>query len=143
MTAQVPSLSSVCGSKLRSLSQNCPYVVSKRDVNSLIPSRRSLLAPLKPGLSGRMRHELDSPNLGDHLQHHPTPLLQPSLKAHGNGLWLARIIEPPTALLSEVISDNHLISKGANRLRSAFVAVKGNFLDRLVRCERVNITELN
>ncbi|GBM17634.1 hypothetical protein AVEN_200881-1 [Araneus ventricosus] len=29
-------------------------------------------APLKPGVLGRKRHELDSPNLGGHLPHHPT-----------------------------------------------------------------------
>ncbi|GBM20152.1 hypothetical protein AVEN_274042-1, partial [Araneus ventricosus] len=28
--------------------------------------------PLKPGASGRKRHELDSPNLGGHLPHHHT-----------------------------------------------------------------------
>ncbi|GBM86835.1 hypothetical protein AVEN_219737-1, partial [Araneus ventricosus] len=42
--------------------------------------------PLKPGYFGRLRHELDSPNLGGHLP--PHHLLQSSLKAHGNGLWL-------------------------------------------------------
>ncbi|GBO11698.1 hypothetical protein AVEN_97398-1, partial [Araneus ventricosus] len=29
--------------------------------------------PLKPGDFGRKRHDLDSPNLGDHLPHHPIP----------------------------------------------------------------------
>ncbi|GBM82235.1 hypothetical protein AVEN_440-1 [Araneus ventricosus] len=52
---------------------------------------------------------------------------------HGKGLWLARIIGPPTALIS------YLPSKEATRLRPAFVAVKGKFLDRLSRCERVNV----
>ncbi|GBN98400.1 hypothetical protein AVEN_275124-1 [Araneus ventricosus] len=61
-----------------------------------------------------------------------------SLKAHGNGLWLARVIVPPTALISEEISELQISSKEANRLRPAFVAVKGKFLDRLSRCERVN-----
>ncbi|GBO26572.1 hypothetical protein AVEN_79981-1, partial [Araneus ventricosus] len=49
--------------------------------------------PLKPGTFGRKRHEFSSPNLGGHLR--PHPLLQPCLKAHGNELRFARIIEPP------------------------------------------------
>ncbi|GBN05697.1 hypothetical protein AVEN_95472-1, partial [Araneus ventricosus] len=28
--------------------------------------------PLKPGLFGRIQHELDSPNLGGYLPHQPT-----------------------------------------------------------------------
>ncbi|GBL85543.1 hypothetical protein AVEN_143042-1, partial [Araneus ventricosus] len=32
-----------------------------------------LLAPLKPGVFGRKRHELDFSYLGGHLSHHPTP----------------------------------------------------------------------
>ncbi|GBN55297.1 hypothetical protein AVEN_13457-1 [Araneus ventricosus] len=44
----------------------------------------------------------------------------------------------PTALISEVISEPHLPSEEANRIRSTFVAVKEKFLDRLTRCERVN-----
>ncbi|GBN14815.1 hypothetical protein AVEN_161430-1, partial [Araneus ventricosus] len=66
----------------------------------------------------------------------PSPLLLPSLKALGNGLRLARIIGPPTALISEP----HFPSKEANRLGPAFFAVKGKFLDRpdsLARGERV------
>ncbi|GBM26823.1 hypothetical protein AVEN_32075-1 [Araneus ventricosus] len=46
-----------------------------------------LLAPLKPGILRRIRH--------GHLPH---SLLQPSLKAHGNGLRLARIIGPLSRL---------------------------------------------
>ncbi|GBN13226.1 hypothetical protein AVEN_105186-1 [Araneus ventricosus] len=49
----------------------------------------------------------------------------------GNGLWLARIFGPPTALISEAISEPHLPSKEANRLRPAFVADKGKVLERL------------
>ncbi|GBM79904.1 hypothetical protein AVEN_35680-1 [Araneus ventricosus] len=58
------------------------------------------------------------------------PFTLPSLTTHGNGLWLERIIGPPTALISEAISGPHLHSKEANRLRPAFVAVKGKYLDR-------------
>ncbi|GBM66680.1 hypothetical protein AVEN_258634-1 [Araneus ventricosus] len=47
----------------------------------------------------------------------------------GQGNWT------PTAL----ISDPHLTSKEANRLRPAFVAVKAKFLDRLARWEMVNL----
>ncbi|GBM96134.1 hypothetical protein AVEN_153259-1 [Araneus ventricosus] len=68
-----------------------------------------LLDPLKPRLLGRIPHELDSPNLGGHLPHHPISVI-PSLKAHGNGLWLARIIGPSIALISEAISEPHLSS---------------------------------
>ncbi|GBM77956.1 hypothetical protein AVEN_169888-1 [Araneus ventricosus] len=53
----------------------------------------ALHAPLKPGLFKRKLHELDSPNLGGHFPHLPTPALA-SLKAHGNGLCLTRIIGP-------------------------------------------------
>ncbi|GBN09491.1 hypothetical protein AVEN_62652-1 [Araneus ventricosus] len=85
-----------------------------------------LTAPLKPGVLGRKRHELDSPNLEGHLPH---PLLYPFLKAKRNGLWLARIIGPPyrAYLLSDLRALPPL--KEANRLRPAFVAVKGKFLD--------------
>ncbi|GBM62682.1 hypothetical protein AVEN_257278-1 [Araneus ventricosus] len=55
--------------------------------------------------------------------HHTTP----SWLWHGNGLRLGRIIVPPTALISEVISETHLFSKAANRLRPAFVLVRENF----------------
>ncbi|GBM17295.1 hypothetical protein AVEN_237283-1 [Araneus ventricosus] len=48
--------------------------------NSLIPRRLFLLAPLKPGLLRRERHKLDSPNLGGHLPHRPTPCYKLRLK---------------------------------------------------------------
>ncbi|GBN01408.1 hypothetical protein AVEN_180082-1 [Araneus ventricosus] len=48
----------------------------------------------------------------------------------GNELRLARIIGPPTALISEAISEPHLLSKEENRLNLDFVAVKRKFLDR-------------
>ncbi|GBM95795.1 hypothetical protein AVEN_90601-1 [Araneus ventricosus] len=48
-------------------------------------------APFNPGLFERKRHELNSATVGGHFPHLPTP----SLKAHGNGLWFARIIGPP------------------------------------------------
>ncbi|GBM13504.1 hypothetical protein AVEN_82778-1 [Araneus ventricosus] len=76
-------------------------------LNSLIPRRDFfLLASLKPGLYGRKRLELDSLNQGGHLLNHPTPAHPPSLKAHGNGLWLARIIRPPLLRLSPKLSQN-------------------------------------
>ncbi|GBN60928.1 hypothetical protein AVEN_142739-1 [Araneus ventricosus] len=53
-----------------------------------------LQAPLKPDLLGRIRHELNSPNLGGHLPHHPTPAVA-YIMALGNELWWARIIGPP------------------------------------------------
>ncbi|GBM91929.1 hypothetical protein AVEN_132276-1 [Araneus ventricosus] len=68
---------------------------------------------------------------------YPSTLPLPSLKAHGKGLWLARIIGLPPRLSPK--RSQNLPSKGANRLRSAFVHVKGKFLDRLARCERVKI----
>ncbi|GBN50989.1 hypothetical protein AVEN_264740-1 [Araneus ventricosus] len=71
-------------------------------------------SPLKQDLFGRKRHELDSPNLGGPLPHDPTP----------------NLIGPPIALISEAISEPPLPSEEASRLRPAFVAVKGKFLDR-------------
>ncbi|GBM98564.1 hypothetical protein AVEN_171403-1 [Araneus ventricosus] len=58
------------------------------------------------------------------------------------GLWLARIIGPLPSLSPK--RSQNLPSKEKNRLRPAFVAVKGKFLDRLARFERVksNIQEL-
>ncbi|GBL75997.1 hypothetical protein AVEN_234312-1 [Araneus ventricosus] len=49
-------------------------------------------APLKPGVFGRKRHELDSPNLGGHLPHHPTscynlPLRRSEMAVVGKGNW--------------------------------------------------------
>ncbi|GBO07707.1 hypothetical protein AVEN_83795-1 [Araneus ventricosus] len=89
--------------------------------DSLNPKRLFLLAPLKPGPSEWKQHELDSPNLGGHLPPH---------RFYKLPLRFARIIRPPTALISEAISEPHLLSKDANSLRAAFVAVKGKFLDR-------------
>ncbi|GBL75871.1 hypothetical protein AVEN_121570-1, partial [Araneus ventricosus] len=60
----------------------------------------------------------------------PHSCYKPSLKANGNGLWLERIIGPPTALISYAISEPRLPSKEGNRLRPAFAAVKKKFLDR-------------
>ncbi|GBN49328.1 hypothetical protein AVEN_20144-1 [Araneus ventricosus] len=37
--------------------------------NESSPRAAKVAAPLKPGRSGRMRQELDSPNLGGHLPH--------------------------------------------------------------------------
>ncbi|GBN80240.1 hypothetical protein AVEN_242897-1 [Araneus ventricosus] len=50
----------------------------------------------------------------------------------GNDNWIR-----PTALISEAISAPHLPSEEADGLKLASVAVKGKFLDRLARCERV------
>ncbi|GBM62914.1 hypothetical protein AVEN_113410-1, partial [Araneus ventricosus] len=60
--------------------------------------------PLKPDLFRMIRHELDSPNLGGHLPHQSTPAIT-FPKAHGNGLWVARIIGP-LPLLSPKRSQN-------------------------------------
>ncbi|GBO19192.1 hypothetical protein AVEN_156840-1 [Araneus ventricosus] len=43
----------------------------------------------------------------------------------------ARIIGPPTALISEAISEPHCPSKEPTCLKPAFVAVNRKFLDRL------------
>ncbi|GBM55567.1 hypothetical protein AVEN_74526-1 [Araneus ventricosus] len=66
------------------------------------------------------------------------PLLVPSLKTQGNGLWLARIIRPTTAFMSEANSEPHLLSKETNLLGPAFVAIRRKFLDCRACCERVN-----
>ncbi|GBL72086.1 hypothetical protein AVEN_115096-1 [Araneus ventricosus] len=42
------------------------------EFNSLIPRRLFLVASLKPELFGRMRYEMDSPNLGGHLPQPPS-----------------------------------------------------------------------
>ncbi|GBM86476.1 hypothetical protein AVEN_109744-1 [Araneus ventricosus] len=46
---------------------------------------------------------------------------------------MERIIGLPAVLISEAISESHLPSKEANRLRPAFVHVKATFLDHLAR----------
>ncbi|GBN30718.1 hypothetical protein AVEN_162453-1 [Araneus ventricosus] len=58
-------------------------------------------------------------------------------EAQRNGLWLARVIGPPTALISKP----NLPSKEASRLRPAFVAAKRKFLDRLARWESVKVQQ--
>ncbi|GBM42085.1 hypothetical protein AVEN_158246-1 [Araneus ventricosus] len=65
----------------------------KHSIDGILSKKRAF--PLKPGLFGRKRHELDSPNLGGHLPDHT--LLKPSLKAHGNGLCLAKISDLRTS----------------------------------------------
>ncbi|GBN36077.1 hypothetical protein AVEN_170148-1, partial [Araneus ventricosus] len=92
--------------------------------------------PLKPALFGRIRHELNSPNLRGHLPQHPTPAINSPLGAQkwavvGKDNWTFY------CAYSEVISEPHLPSKEANHLRPAFVVAKGKFLDRPARCERV------
>ncbi|GBN23419.1 hypothetical protein AVEN_32508-1 [Araneus ventricosus] len=75
-----------------------------------------------------------------------TLLLEPSVRlqgrqpnAHGNGCdWQESLNHH---LPFYALSEPYLPSKEANRLRPAFVAVKGKFLDRLARCERVKITK--
>ncbi|GBL92667.1 hypothetical protein AVEN_119068-1 [Araneus ventricosus] len=106
---------------------SCPAINSLR-------SRRLFSSKLfETGALGRIRHELDSPNLGGRLPHHLTICCNLTLKRTKMG-----IIGPPTALISEAITEPHLPSKEANRLRPVFVAV--NFQtarDRLALCERV------
>ncbi|GBL87264.1 hypothetical protein AVEN_270531-1 [Araneus ventricosus] len=53
-----------------------------------------------------------------------------------------KVIGTPTALISQAISETPLPSKEANRLRPAFVVVKGKFVDRLARNERVKLAEV-
>ncbi|GBN89883.1 hypothetical protein AVEN_135849-1, partial [Araneus ventricosus] len=43
--------------------------------------------PLKPGLFGRMRHELDSSNMGGHFPHHPSYNLLFKLTELGKDEW--------------------------------------------------------
>ncbi|GBL88692.1 hypothetical protein AVEN_195672-1 [Araneus ventricosus] len=74
-----------------------------------------------------MRHELDSSDLGDHLPHHPTPFYNHPLKRTEIG-----------CVARKNWRSQNLPSKEAKRLRPAFVAGKGKFLDRLALCERVN-----
>ncbi|GBM31007.1 hypothetical protein AVEN_198734-1 [Araneus ventricosus] len=50
--------------------------------------------------------------------------------AHGNRLRFAIGHHPNTALIFQAISEPHLPSKEANRLKQAFFALKGKFLDR-------------
>ncbi|GBM88022.1 hypothetical protein AVEN_149365-1 [Araneus ventricosus] len=87
--------------------------------------RLFLLAPLAAGLFGGMRHELDRPNLADHLPHHSKP-------SYNLSLWrmeMDKKIVPPTAMISEANLEPHLPSKETNRLRPAFVDIKEKFLD--------------
>ncbi|GBO34163.1 hypothetical protein AVEN_20986-1 [Araneus ventricosus] len=42
-------------------------------LNMFNPEATFFRVPLKPGLFGRKRYELDSPNLDGHLPHHPNP----------------------------------------------------------------------
>ncbi|GBO19311.1 hypothetical protein AVEN_219649-1, partial [Araneus ventricosus] len=98
--------------------------------------------PLKQGLFGRKRLELGSPNLGGHLSPYLTPCYNLSLRRTEMGCGLARIIRPPTLLISQAISEPPLPSKEDNHLRLAFEAVKRKFLNRLARCERVKFVLL-
>ncbi|GBL92333.1 hypothetical protein AVEN_35865-1 [Araneus ventricosus] len=98
--------------------------------NSLIPRRLCSSSLLKPNFLGGCDMNWTLPTWVWSFTLPPHPLLQPSLKAHGNGLWLASIIGPPTALISEAISEPPLPSDEPNRLKPAFVAVKRKFLDR-------------
>ncbi|GBO44079.1 hypothetical protein AVEN_38337-1 [Araneus ventricosus] len=50
--------------------------------------------PFKPGLFGRRRHELDSPNLGGQLHYHSIPCYNLLLRRTEMG-WLARMIGAP------------------------------------------------
>ncbi|GBO29206.1 hypothetical protein AVEN_117876-1 [Araneus ventricosus] len=54
------------------------------------PEAAFFLAPLKPGYFGRLRHELDSPNLRGHLPHHPCcnpPLRRTEMGCGGEDNW--------------------------------------------------------
>ncbi|GBL99676.1 hypothetical protein AVEN_249727-1 [Araneus ventricosus] len=108
----------------------------------LRPSRDSITGPKSVALQVYRRRELLGPVIKSSSAlrvflfiwwsftppHHL--LLLPSIKAHGNGLRSARIIGPPTTLISEAIAEPPLPSEETIRLRPAFVVVKGKFLDR-------------
>ncbi|GBN75939.1 hypothetical protein AVEN_255327-1 [Araneus ventricosus] len=49
-----------------------PRVEGRNETRNL-PCVGKRVASLKPELFGKMQHELDSPNMGGHLPHHPKP----------------------------------------------------------------------
>ncbi|GBN18484.1 hypothetical protein AVEN_181819-1 [Araneus ventricosus] len=59
--------------------------------DTVSPMRLFSSSPFKTGTFWEEAPEFSQP--GGHLPHHTTPA-KPSLKVHGNGLWLARIIGP-------------------------------------------------
>ncbi|GBM76314.1 hypothetical protein AVEN_214739-1 [Araneus ventricosus] len=93
-----------------------PEWTMKEKFGNTLASSREPVTP--PGPQGSVRET-------SHLPHHPNPA---SRKAHGNGLLLARIIGPPLPRLSPKRSQN-LPSPQKKPTASAFVAVKGKFLD--------------
>ncbi|GBM72406.1 hypothetical protein AVEN_175580-1 [Araneus ventricosus] len=87
------------------------------------------LFSLKPGYFGRLRHELDSPNLRCHLPHYHNPFRNLPLSRTEMGCGGK---DNCNSYLTYLLSDlrNSLPSKEANRLSPAFVVVKETFLDR-------------
>ncbi|GBM73923.1 hypothetical protein AVEN_184864-1 [Araneus ventricosus] len=75
----------------------------------------------------------------------PTKVLEPSACFSVNSVYGHPERNPPNISVSTAISAPYLTSKEANRLRPAFVAVQGKFLDlpgRLAICERVNLIQV-
>ncbi|GBN36563.1 hypothetical protein AVEN_122749-1 [Araneus ventricosus] len=83
---------------------------------------------------------MDSPNLGGHLPHHPCYNLP--LRHTEMGCGLQGYLDTLQGLSPK--RSQNLPSKEANRLKPAFFAVKGKYLDgpgRLAWCQRVNVQQ--
>ncbi|GBN14576.1 hypothetical protein AVEN_73594-1 [Araneus ventricosus] len=104
-------------------------------LNSDNPLLQKPEALLTPDYFGRIRYELDSPKLWGHLPPPPPAVTFPL----GARKWAVVAKDNWTPYLAYLLSElrNSPPSKEAKRLRPAFVAVKGKFLDRLARYERV------
>ncbi|GBN29039.1 hypothetical protein AVEN_81432-1 [Araneus ventricosus] len=57
----------------------------------------------------------------------------------GAGKWA--VVGKDNLTTHTAISEPHLPSKEGNHLRSALIAVKGKFVDRLARCERTKVLQ--
>ncbi|GBO29875.1 hypothetical protein AVEN_56735-1, partial [Araneus ventricosus] len=68
--------------------------------------------PLKPGLFGRKRHELDSPNLGGHLPRHPTPWYNLSLRCTEMGCGAQGELDPLSRLSPKRSEDSPPLKRG-------------------------------
>ncbi|GBO14260.1 hypothetical protein AVEN_135367-1 [Araneus ventricosus] len=86
-------------------------------------------APLKPGVFVRKQFELDSPNLGGHLTHHPTHCYNLPLSVRKWVVVGEQTLTPYRAyLLSDLRTSPPL--KRRQPPQTAFVAFKEGFLDR-------------
>ncbi|GBL98380.1 hypothetical protein AVEN_187719-1 [Araneus ventricosus] len=66
------------------IAQHSKWITNEDENPTFDRTKQTLIVPLKPEPFGRKRHELDSPNLGCHLQHHSTsfynlPLRRPEM----------------------------------------------------------------